>query len=547
MRQSTYISRLLLSSALALACALPAIAQDARTYDGPIPPRDQKVELALKIKDDFTVVAVGDLIQMAPFADRANPDTAHLVNLMRSADVTLANNENIVVDFDTYRGPNARQLAPDVVADDWARMGIDMVTKANNHTWDVGEDGLWANFKELKRVRIVHVGVDRNESEARMTRSFSTPKGSVGLMGMDAKGESTSRMSGVARDEPIIVTPAQLEQVRAMRDAIVARRGETNSPIAVPENLANEVTVFSTVFQRQNATDGLGKEHAFNANQRRQKADGGKVTSRSSELKLVTYNGVTAPQLAQLRAIAGNTGTGDTLEAFGTRFKVMPGVGEFDYEMDPQSLRNILREVRTGKQFNDLLAVTIHWHQNRFAFQRYSNDHYPPAFQTAFAHAAIDQGADLFFAHGVHTLKGVEIYKGKPIFYGLSNFVYQSQLMRPWRDEAEQPQSALDGPVVGDGELAEKYFGRLQQRQNQVALLTETKYEKGRLAEVRLHPVDLGDVNIPGSQYGTPRRPTPDVARQILEDVIEYSRPFKTDIRIEKGVGVIRLPAQRGE
>lgn len=46
------------------------------------------------------------------------------------------------------------------------------------------------------------------------------------------------------------------------------------------------------------------------------------------------------------------------------------------------------------------------------------------AYQTQFAHTALDAGADLVFGHGTHTIQGVEIYNGKPILYaiGHSNF-----------------------------------------------------------------------------------------------------------------------------
>jgi len=534
---------LLLASALL--CALPAQGQDARGYSGPVPPRDQSVERAMKIRGSFTVVAVGDMIQMMAFANSSDPDIAFLVSLMRGADLTMANNENVIVDFDSYRGPMGHQFAPATVADDWAAMGIDMVSKANNHVWDGGEAGLWADFRELRRVGIVHVGADRDETEARLTRSFVTPKGSAGLIGVYSRGD-TSQMSGIASGDPVYVTAPQLEQLRAMRDAIVARRGETPNPIDIPENLANEVMVFAVRFRLADATHGTGPDHAWAANRRRAEAERGEIISRTNDLNLITYNGVTAAQMAQLRAIAGDAGTGNTLEAFGVRFKIMPGAGEYDYEMEPQSLRDILREVRTGKQFNDFLAVTTHWHQNRFAFQRYSNDHYSPAYQIAFAHAVIDQGADLFFAHGMHTLKGVEIYKGKPIFYGLSNFVFQSQILRSWRDHGAEPPAPLDGPLVGEGETNADYWSRLQQPDNLVALLTQTRFEKGQLVEVRLYPVDLGPISRPGSQFGTPRRPSPATARRILEDVTEYSKPFGTRIVIRGGVGIIRVaPARR--
>ena len=521
-----------------LLLTVPASAQDARNYAGPVTPRDQRVEQSLKIRGSFTVVAVGDMIQMAPFANSSDPSIAFLVSLMRGADLTLANNENFIVDHDSYRGAIGHQRSPAIIADDWASMGIDMVTKANNHTWDGGEAGLWANFRELDRVGIVHAGADYNATEARLTRSFFSPKGSAGLIGVYARSENTSRMSGIATGEPVYVDAAQLEQLRAMRDAIVARRGETSNPIEVPQNVADEVTVFGTSFRLRSADVAA---HPFAANQQRRERERGEITSKTNDLNLVTYNGVTASQMAQLRAIAGDKGGGDTLEAFGTRFRIMPGIGDYSYEMEPQSLRNILREVRTGKQFNDFLAVTAHWHQNRFAYQRYSDDHYPPAFQIDFAHAAIDQGADLFFAHGMHTLKGVEIYKGKPIFYGLSNFVFQSQMLRTWSDQGDQPPASLDGPIVGEGETNAAYWSRLQQPDNLVSLLTQSRYEDGQLVEVRLYPVELGPIDRPGSQFGTPRRPSPEGARRILEQVIEYSRPFGTRIRVTNGVGIIRI------
>ena len=521
-----------------LLLTVPASAQDARNYAGPVTPRDQRVELGPKIRGSFTVVAVGDLIQMAPFANSNDPSIAFLVSLMRGADLTLANNENFIVDHDSYRGAIGHQRSPAIIADDWASMGIDMVTKANNHTWDGGEAGLWANFRELDRVGIVHAGADYNATEARLTRSFFSPKGSAGLIGVYARSESTSRMSGIATGEPVYVDAGQLEQLRAMRDAIVARRAETSNPIEVPQNVADEVTVFGTSFRLRSADVAA---HPFAANQQRRERERGEITSKTNDLNLVTYNGVTASQMAQLRAIAGDKGGGDTLEAFGTRFRIMPGIGDYSYEMEPQSLRNILREVRTGKQFNDFLAVTAHWHQNRFAYQRYSDDHYPPAFQIDFAHAAIDQGADLFFAHGMHTLKGVEIYKGKPIFYGLSNFVFQSQMLRTWSDQGDQPPASLDGPIVGEGETNAAYWSRLQQPDNLVSLLTQSRYEDGQLVEVRLYPVELGPIDRPGSQFGTPRRPSPEGARRILEQVIEYSRPFGTRIRVTNGVGIIRI------
>jgi poly-gamma-glutamate synthesis protein (capsule biosynthesis protein) len=39
------------------------------------------------------------------------------------------------------------------------------------------------------------------------------------------------------------------------------------------------------------------------------------------------------------------------------------------------------------------------------------------------SHAAIDAGADVVVGHHAHILKGIEVYRGRPIFHGLGNFV----------------------------------------------------------------------------------------------------------------------------
>ena len=43
-------------------------------------------------------------------------------------------------------------------------------------------------------------------------------------------------------------------------------------------------------------------------------------------------------------------------------------------------------------------------------------------YQFEAAHAAIDAGADLIIGHHAHILKGIEVYKGRVIFYSLGNF-----------------------------------------------------------------------------------------------------------------------------
>jgi len=158
------------SSLAALAATLPLAAgsraQDALSAPPPPVLRDQAVELGMKIRAPFTVVAVGDMLQMVPFAHRDDPDLQFLLDLMRGADITVANNENTLTNPTTFAGPISHMQTPPSVADDWAAMGIRMMTKANNHTWDDGDEGVFQDFHELDRVGIVHVGVARSLADA---------------------------------------------------------------------------------------------------------------------------------------------------------------------------------------------------------------------------------------------------------------------------------------------------------------------------------------------------------------------------------------------
>ena len=83
---------------------------------------------------------------------------------------------------------------------------------------------------------------------------------------------------------------------------------------------------------------------------------------------------------------------------------------------DPASLAAMEDDVRRARAGADVVVVALHK----------GVIHTPAAIATherPMAHAAIDAGADIVVGHHAHILKGVETYRGKPIFHGLGNFV----------------------------------------------------------------------------------------------------------------------------
>ncbi len=544
-----------LVGAMAAAAALAApgmsqvtsnIGQGAAKFDpSPGVPRrpDQTKELALKITQPMVVASVGDLLQFQPFAVSNDPDVRAIIEVLRKADVTTGDFENEIMDFDKF-GHAGLNLATKEVADDWKLLGIDLVSRANNK--DPRAPGIWEDLSQVERVGITHAGIARTLPEARMGRYVATPKGLVGFVGVYALGGLDACCAGGTR---VHVTSEQLTAVRAMKESIVARRDEVEVPVDMPRaDALDEARLFGLTFTTAPvpADTPLVKPDVYPGD-----GEPGPDDGIRNMLHLTLFHGVTAPQMSLLRQIAGQPGEGD-LRAWGTQFRLMDRPGEHSFDMNPTDLREILTQMRTAKQASDMLVTNIHWHQNRYDFQRYSFDHFPADFQIKFAHAAIDQGVDVFVAQGVHTMKGIEIYKGKPIFYGTSNFIFQSAIM-PLPKGHLPGQKASEGGAGAFREFAEAYGksdevigehefqGFWQLKPTLESFVAETRFEGGKLKQVRLIPVDLGQTPRPGSQVGIPRRPSPEVAQKILAELIEYSKPFGTVIEIRDGVGVINV------
>lgn len=215
----------------------------------------------------------------------------------------------------------------------------------------------------------------------------------------------------------------------------------------------------------------------------------------------------------------------------------------YSYEPDPRDVASILRNVRRGKQFADFCIVTNHGHEPG----NWSQD--PPDYEQSFAHRVIDAGADAYVVHGPHQLRGIEIYKGRPIFYSLANFIYD-ELRTPVGADmfdvyGKDPRIDTDADVTVAEEAkgyptAEGFVGALSAPVFYESVVTVSRFEQNQLAELRLYPIELG-YSKRFANRGIPRLAPAPQAKVILERLQKLSMPFDTQIAIENDVGVIRL------
>ncbi len=83
---------------------------------------------------------------------------------------------------------------------------------------------------------------------------------------------------------------------------------------------------------------------------------------------------------------------------------------------EPESSDAMLADIENLRRKVDILIVALHK----------GIGHTPAVlamYERPLAKAAIDAGADVVVGHHAHILRGVEIYKGRPIYHGLGNFV----------------------------------------------------------------------------------------------------------------------------
>jgi poly-gamma-glutamate synthesis protein (capsule biosynthesis protein) len=83
---------------------------------------------------------------------------------------------------------------------------------------------------------------------------------------------------------------------------------------------------------------------------------------------------------------------------------------------DPQYLAEYREEIAALRAQADIVIASHHWGLHEEVLQ----------YMSEIAHAAIDAGADIVLGHGPHFSLPVEMYKGKPVFYGLGNFSFHT-------------------------------------------------------------------------------------------------------------------------
>ncbi|MEV7869345.1 CapA family protein [Streptomyces sp. NPDC088124] len=433
----------------------------------------------------ITLAAVGDLVlDDDVLTPRLEASAPRLLDTLRGADVTIGNFETTAIDFDRFDGwpeaePGGSWLVTSVRSGaDLRAMGMDMVSRANNHATDWGVAGLRSTSAVLDAAGLVHAGAGESLTAARAPRYLSTRRGRVALVSAATRYQPMSLASdpfGMVPGRPGInglrtrkwfaVHPDELRALAAIRDGLppaslhhLARKADARD---------GSVTLGGTAFVSTDRTEGRAGPH---------------------------------------------------------------------WQVEDEDIAALRTSVRQAKQSADFAVVALHTHEPG----NYSAE--PPPFLHDLAHAAVDEGADVVLGHGPHQLRGIEVYRNRPILYSLGNFVFMQNRQFPltreaWRRTGLDPSRHTPADMLEQKRIKGPFAGPVWYESVAVTLT----FTRRGVLDIALLPLTLTFDTPHHSDRGTPRVADAAAGARILGRLRELSRAYGTEILLDQGQGTIRI------
>lgn len=431
----------------------------------------------------MTMTAAGDSILIQGYPEGGYAGFDEIRAYLAKGEATFGNLESCLTNWDTYCsaycGGTWLNAEPRML-DQIADYGFDFLGFANNHSMDFGPDGLLETLAYVEDSGIACAGAGENLHEAAKP-VFRTFKGGRVAMIAISSSFDPAAMAGY----PSKTLPG--------RPGLNALR-------------------FSTTVR-------VTKEHFA------QLQEIVKATEVNGQADKTRANGF-APPLPE-----------GVMEFGGTRVAIASdGKEETFTACNKRDLARVKSAIDDAKVIADYVVVMFHSHQMKGA-----NMTAPPDFAKEFAHFCIDNGADVILGNGTHEFKPIEIYNGKPIFYSIGNFCFQSNVIE------RQPSDALDKfgfEEMSDVQaLAKKNNGWTTGLHTQIAnflsYLPYMEFDDGKLTHLELKPICLG-FDKPRTFKGLPYPADAKTAKDIFDRLNALSAPYGTKMTLGND-GIIQI------
>ena len=390
---------------------------------------------------------------------------------------------NLEMTFHNCEGyPNAVSggtwaMTDPVMLDDVRRYGFNIYNTANNHSCDYSHGGVLATVKHLKERNMIFSGTGATLGEAAKPCYLETKNARVALISCSSSLQESAIAGAQSADLPGRpgLNPMRSQQVYHLDKEHFA--------------MAKELAAVSGV----------------NIAQERRIRNG--YASPFPEGKL---------PFGSLRFVEDERCFVETLP-------------------HKQDMARIEAEIREARRQADVVLVSIHSHESTGL-----ETNVPTEFLETFSRNCIDAGAHAVLGHGPHELRGIEIYKGGVIFYSLGNFIFETETVEFQPADAYMNKNMPLDTKVGaymDARSKNGTQGYCVQEWIWKSVMAGFTMDGGRITQVQLHPIDLGQHKVRG-QKG---KPVLSGDENTLTYLAGLSEPYGTKVRIENGTGYIDL------
>lgn len=425
------------------------------------------------------LVATGDSILTRRLSPVREPGFTELVDRVRAADVSFTNLEMVFpgpgrMPSATYHGTHLG-VDPELL-DEFGWLGFDLYGMANNHATDYGTHGLAASMAELRKRGMMFAGVGHTLREARRPVYVQTARSRVALI---SAGSSNSRLALAADPGDGDIGRPGLAPVRLQKTHYIAR-------------------------EKFELLRDIIAEAGVN----------------------VAATGTTAPGISfpypDMNVYDRPPADGFAIEGVHFAPDEHSHVHTGALERDVDALVDVVDEATRQA---DLVLVALHCHEG--VDGRWNTDT-GAEFLRPLAHQLIDAGANAVLGSGPHMLRGMELYRNRPICYSLGNFIFTLETIASFPVEVYEQQGMPLNSTAAD--LYDRVTGYATERRFWETVLAEFDFDTdGNLAGCALVPVTSG-YGLPRPRRGCPVLAGENDSRAILERLDTLSRPYDTRV-----------------
>jgi hypothetical protein len=340
---------------------------------------------------------------------------------------------------------------------------------------DYSYDGLMSTIKALDKEGLAHAGTGRDLAEASAPAIITLPSGKVGMVSISSSFDDAARAG-----EPKMGIPG--------------RPGL---------NPLRYKCVYTVTVEQMKALREIAEQTQINAYAKHLKSQGFMPAEPEGTFDFGT--------------IRFKEGDSPRRETYPERI---------DVDRTRKSIKNALESA-------DYIVVLAHSHQ----IKADTNDQ-PDYFFEEFCRECIDAGACAVVGTGTHQLKAIEIYKGKPIFYSIGNFIFQSNTVEKLPADFYEiyncppDYTAFQALAFRSGKSRRGLHSDVN---NFRSVIPFFEYNDDKLVKLVLKPIQL-DFDKTGADYGLPKPADMKACEEIFVYLDGLNKEYGTKMHMDHGL-----------